>query len=65
MYPLYRYEDEMAARRIGRAGRAYIARGVVYILRRDKIRYELKHFAIILTLHAHYTQCHASRLTGE
>ncbi|CAM9759100.1 unnamed protein product [Scytosiphon promiscuus] len=39
-YPLYRYEDEMAARKLVRAGRAYIARKVIYILRRDKMRSE-------------------------
>ena len=38
VYPLYRYEDEMAARKLVRAGRAYIARRVLYILRRDKMR---------------------------
>lgn len=38
VYPLYRYEDEMAARILVRAGRAYIARKVLYILRRDKMR---------------------------
>lgn len=38
-YPLYKYEDEIAARVIGKTGRAYIARRVVYILRRDKARY--------------------------
>ena len=37
-YPLYRYEDEMAARKIGRAGRAYIARRVLFTLRRDHRR---------------------------
>eukprot|EP00903_Cladosiphon_okamuranus_P016531 g15251.t1 len=40
VYPLYRYEDEMAARKLGRACRAYIARRVLYILRRDKMRSE-------------------------
>lgn len=38
VYPLYRYEDHVAAKVIGHAGRAYIARRAVYILRRDKQR---------------------------
>ncbi|CAM9674386.1 unnamed protein product, partial [Discosporangium mesarthrocarpum] len=39
-YPLYAYEEEMASKVLGRAGRAYIARNAVYILRRDKKRAE-------------------------
>lgn len=37
-YPLYCYDDEMAARVLSRASRAYLARKAIYILRRNKLR---------------------------
>lgn len=39
VYPLYRFEEEMASRTIARAGRAYIARRSLHIFRRKKMRH--------------------------
>lgn len=62
-YPLYRYEDEMAARKLVRAGRAYIARRVMYILRRNKLRYfvQSKHKTIVLGVQTQVTWCSCNR----